>query len=173
VSDEALSNLAAREPPLPALAEFVEQANVTADAYDEAASDRLAFWDKQAERLQWATHWTKTLEWDRPYAAWFLGGTLNAAVNCVDRARGSRPRRPGRDPVRGRARRLALVDLCRVAGRGVARGERPYGAGRGQGRPGGDLPADDPRGGCRDAGVCPDRCAAQRGVRRVLGAGAL
>jgi len=85
VSDEALSNLLHENRRFPPSPEFTEQANVTADAYDEAASDRLAFWDKQAERLQWATHWTKTLEWDRPFAKWFLGGTLNASVNCVDR----------------------------------------------------------------------------------------
>src|SRR5262249_31733920 len=59
--------------------------NVQADAYDEAAADRLAFWEKQAARLDWATPWTQVLDWDRPFAKWFVGGRLNASVNCVDR----------------------------------------------------------------------------------------
>ncbi|MEP6599174.1 MAG: acetate--CoA ligase [Actinomycetota bacterium] len=85
MSDEALSNLlheARRFEPSP---EFVADANVTAEAYDQAGTDRLAFWEQQAERLQWATRWTTTLDWQRPFAKWFVGGTLNASVNCLDR----------------------------------------------------------------------------------------
>jgi acetyl-CoA synthetase len=64
---------------------MVEHANLTAAAYDEAKADRLAFWAKQAERLDWAQKWDKVLEWDAPFAKWFVGGKLNVAVNCVDR----------------------------------------------------------------------------------------
>ena len=84
-SAEALSNLMHENRRFPPSPEFAAQANVTAEAYDEAASDRLAFWEKQAHRLSWATPWTKVLEWERPNAAWFVGGTLNVAYNCVDR----------------------------------------------------------------------------------------
>ena len=84
-SAEALSNLMHENRRFPPSPEFAAQANVTAEAYDEAASDRLAFWEKQAHRLSWATPWTQVLEWERPNAAWFVGGTLNVAYNCVDR----------------------------------------------------------------------------------------
>ncbi|MCA1712871.1 MAG: acetate--CoA ligase [Actinobacteria bacterium] len=66
-------------------ADLAASANVTADAYDRADGDRLAFWEEQAGRLQWDTPWASALEWESPFAKWFVGGTLNVAVNCVDR----------------------------------------------------------------------------------------
>ncbi|GAA0816003.1 acetate--CoA ligase [Spirilliplanes yamanashiensis] len=70
------------EPP----AELAANANVTADAYEEAAADRLAFWEKQAQRLDWAKPWEQVLDWSNPpFAKWFVGGELNIAYNCVDR----------------------------------------------------------------------------------------
>ncbi|CAM3135760.1 acetate--CoA ligase [Stackebrandtia soli] len=69
--------------PPPALA---AAANVTVDAYAEASADRLAFWEKQADRLTWATKWDRVLDWDNPpFAKWFTGGRLNVAYNCLDR----------------------------------------------------------------------------------------
>jgi acetyl-CoA synthetase len=82
---QTLSNLLHEERRFPPPAEMVEHANLTAAAYDEAKADRLAFWAKQAERLDWAQKWDKVLEWDAPFAKWFVGGKLNVAVNCVDR----------------------------------------------------------------------------------------
>jgi len=86
VSQETLSNLLHEnrrfEPP----ADLAANANVKADAYDEADADRLAFWEKAAERLSWETKWEKVLDWDdAPFAKWFVGGRINAAYNCVDR----------------------------------------------------------------------------------------
>ncbi|MGQ0838960.1 acetate--CoA ligase, partial [Actinokineospora sp.] len=67
-------------------AEFAAAANVTAQAYTDAAADREGFWATQAERLTWDTPWTQILDWtDAPFAKWFIGGTLNVAYNCVDR----------------------------------------------------------------------------------------
>jgi acetyl-CoA synthetase len=78
---EALSQESRRfEPP----AELAASANVKADVYDEA-EDRLAFWAEQAGRLQWETPWSEVLDWQPPFASWFVGGKLNVAVNCVDR----------------------------------------------------------------------------------------
>jgi len=45
----------------------------------------LAFWAAQAKRLTWDTPWTDVLEWNLPFAKWFVGGKLNVSVNCVDR----------------------------------------------------------------------------------------
>src|SRR5882724_8326620 len=53
--------------------------------YDLAAKDRLGFWEEQAKRLSWATPWTQVLDWQSPFAKWFVGGTLNVAYNCLDR----------------------------------------------------------------------------------------
>ncbi len=82
---ETLSNLSREERRFPSSAAFAAQANVTADAYDQASVDRLAYWEEQARRLQWDAPWHTVLEWQRPFAKWFVGGTLNASVNCVDR----------------------------------------------------------------------------------------
>jgi len=70
-------------PPDPA---FAAQANATAALYDEASADYLSFWRREAqERLSWFTPFGETLEWDLPFAKWFVGGELNVAYNCVDR----------------------------------------------------------------------------------------
>jgi acetyl-CoA synthetase len=86
LTKETLSNLlqeTRRFDPPPQLA---AAANVTADVYSEAAADRLAFWERQAERLTWDKPWDQVLDWSRaPFAKWFTGGKLNASVNCVDR----------------------------------------------------------------------------------------
>ncbi len=83
---ETLSNLLQENRRFAPPADLAEAANVTSAAYEEAAADRLAFWEKQAERLDWATKWNTVLDWSNPpFAKWFVGGTLNAAYNCVDR----------------------------------------------------------------------------------------
>ena len=70
-------------PPSP---EFAATANATADLYDRADADRLAFWAEQARRLTWDTPFTEVLDWSQaPVARWFVGGKLNVAYNCVDR----------------------------------------------------------------------------------------
>ncbi|WP_412543041.1 acetate--CoA ligase [Longispora sp. K20-0274] len=66
----------------PPPAEFAARANLTSDAQP---ADRLAFWATQAARLDWERPWDEVLRWEPPNAEWFTGGTLNAAVNCVDR----------------------------------------------------------------------------------------
>ncbi|WP_109507898.1 acetate--CoA ligase [Nocardioides speluncae] len=86
MSEETLSNLLHEnrrfEPP----AELAADANVKADAYEQARADRESFWAEQANRLDWAQTWDRVLDWDNPpFAKWFVGGRLNAAYNCVDR----------------------------------------------------------------------------------------
>ncbi len=71
---------------VPPSAEFAAQANATAELYQQAESDRLAFWAEQANRLAWETPFTEVLDWsEAPVAKWFVGGKLNVAYNCVDR----------------------------------------------------------------------------------------
>ena len=70
----------------PPTTEFARNANATAELYREAEEDRLAFWEKQANRLSWETPFTDVLDWsEAPFAKWFVGGKLNVAYNCVDR----------------------------------------------------------------------------------------
>ncbi len=86
MSNDTLENLLREERRFPPTPEFAAQAVAKGDLYDEAAADRLAFWDRQARALTWATPWAQTLDWsDAPFAKWFIGGTLNVSYNCVDR----------------------------------------------------------------------------------------
>src|SRR4051794_16614631 len=86
MSNETLENLLREERRFPPSADFAAAAVASADLYDQAGADRLAFWADQAKQLDWASEWTETLDWsDAPFARWFVGGTLNVAHNCVDR----------------------------------------------------------------------------------------
>jgi acetyl-CoA synthetase len=70
-------------PPDPA---FTERANAKADLYLEAETDFEAFWERLArERISWFKPFETTLEWNLPFARWFIGGELNISYNCVDR----------------------------------------------------------------------------------------
>ena len=85
-TDQTLANLSTEDRRFEPPAQIAEQANLTADAYDAAAKDREGFWAEQAERLSWSRKWDQVLDWsDPPFAKWYVGGTLNAAYNCVDR----------------------------------------------------------------------------------------
>jgi acetyl-CoA synthetase len=70
----------------PPPAAFKTQA-VAADegVYAEAARDPEAFWARLAGELEWSRPWTTVLDWQPPHAKWFVGGQLNASVNCLDR----------------------------------------------------------------------------------------
>ncbi len=66
--------------------EFRAQANVSDPAvYDTARKDLEGFWAEEAKRLDWFEPWSQVLEWNAPWAKWFVGGKLNATYNCVDR----------------------------------------------------------------------------------------
>ncbi|MED5293600.1 MAG: AMP-binding protein, partial [Actinomycetota bacterium] len=54
--------------------------------YEEAEADRLGFWARQARELvSWFEDFETVLEWDLPFAKWFIGGKLNISYNCLDR----------------------------------------------------------------------------------------
>jgi acetyl-CoA synthetase len=70
----------------PPPAAWQKEAHVTsADVYAEAARDPEAFWSGFARELEWMTPWKTVVEWKSPDARWFVGGTLNVSVNCLDR----------------------------------------------------------------------------------------
>ncbi|MEP6703582.1 MAG: acetate--CoA ligase [Acidobacteriota bacterium] len=70
--------------------DFAEQAHVKSFAeyeklYAAAAADPEGFWAEQAHDIHWFKKWEKVLEWNEPFAKWFVGGKLNISYNCLDR----------------------------------------------------------------------------------------
>ena len=82
---ESLENLLTEDRTFVPSAEFAAQANAKSDLYDQAEKDRLAFWESQAKNLSWNKPWDTVLEWEAPYAKWFVGGKINASYNALDR----------------------------------------------------------------------------------------
>src|ERR671936_128699 len=69
-----------RYPPPP---EFAATANAKPEIYSRSFDE---FWETEGrERVTWFEPFTKLLEWELPYAKWYLGGKLNVCFNCVDR----------------------------------------------------------------------------------------
>jgi acetyl-CoA synthetase len=74
--------------------EFSSKAHIKSMAeyerlYEEADHDPEAFWGNIARELDWFESWTKVLEWNVPWAKWFVGGKLNLSHNCLDRHAGT------------------------------------------------------------------------------------
>jgi acetyl-CoA synthetase len=85
MSSKSLENLSYEDRTFPPTKTFIDNANTKSDIYDEADKDHLAFWEKQANRLHWDQKWNQVVDWQLPFAKWFIGGRLNAAYNCLDR----------------------------------------------------------------------------------------
>ena len=103
--------------------------------YAEAERDPEAFWAKFAGELEWSRPWDQVLDWQPPHAKWFVGGTLNASVNCVDRhVRGPRRNKAALiwEGEPGDRRTLTYFDLLREVSKfanvlkslGVGKGDR-------------------------------------------------
>ncbi len=111
-------------PPSP---DFSKSAHIhSLEVYDSiskrAADDPEGFWAEIASELHWFEPWKKVLEWDAPFAKWFVGGQTNISYNCVDRHLSS-PRKnkvailwegePG--DVRALSYQMLHYDVCRFA----------------------------------------------------------
>ena len=84
--DGKIANLLQEERRYPPSPEFTAQANFKdARVYERAQQDPEAFWTEQAQRIDWFKPWDRVLEWDAPWAKWFVGAQVNASYNCVDR----------------------------------------------------------------------------------------
>ena len=103
--------------------------------YERARNDREGYWADWAKQLEWIRPWDRVLEWKAPHAKWFLGGKLNASVNCLDRhVRAGRGERTALiwEGEPGEVRRLTYAELLAqverfanvLKGLGVARGDR-------------------------------------------------
>ncbi|MEM2870735.1 MAG: acetate--CoA ligase [Thermoplasmata archaeon] len=51
---------------------------------EDALRDIEKFWAEMARNIPWFRQWNKTLEWNEPFARWFIGGTTNASYACLD-----------------------------------------------------------------------------------------
>jgi acetyl-CoA synthetase len=56
-----------------------------AEMHRRSLDDPNGFWAEQARKLDWYKTWDRVLDWNPPYARWFVGGRLNACYQCVDR----------------------------------------------------------------------------------------
>jgi acetyl-CoA synthetase len=85
-SSPAIENLFSEGRTFPPPDEFKADALVTdRSLYERAEQDLEGFWAEEAERLHWMKPWDRVLEWDLPFAKWFVGGQLNVSDNCLDR----------------------------------------------------------------------------------------
>ena len=85
MSAETLDNLSSENRTFAPSAEFAAEANAKPNLYAEADRDGVKFWENQAEALIWERKWDTALEWNPPFAKWFVGGKINASVNALDR----------------------------------------------------------------------------------------
>ena len=86
---EVLSEAGSTFPPK---SEFSEKAHIKSSKeyeklYAESVDNPEAFWAREAEIIEWTKKWEKVSEWDfdKPEVKWYLGATLNASYNCLDR----------------------------------------------------------------------------------------
>jgi acetyl-CoA synthetase len=103
----------------PCTQEFAERAAATAALY-VSGQDWKRFWEDQARGLEWISLWTRVLDWKPPHARWFIGGRLNASVNCLDRhVRGPRRNKAALvwEGEPGDRRTLTYWELYREVGR--------------------------------------------------------
>ncbi|TYD00235.1 acetate--CoA ligase [Arthrobacter echini] len=84
---DAFENLLRENRRFPPSEDFAANAVAQQSLYDDAQEQGVEFWATQArELLTWEQDFTQTLDWsDAPFAKWFVGGTVNAAYNALDR----------------------------------------------------------------------------------------
>src|SRR3712207_9073001 len=87
MSERTIEALYQEDRTFPPPPDFAAQALVTGpELWQEAEQDVEAFWARQAEDLlTWQQRWDTVLEWDLPFAKWFVVGKLNVSGNCLDR----------------------------------------------------------------------------------------
>ena len=131
---DQLDTLLSEKRRYPTTVEFAARSAATAALY-AAGENFEQFWESQAKALEWSQPWTRVLDWQPPHAKWFVGGKLNASVNCLDRhLRGARRNKAALiwEGEPGDRRTLTYWELAREVGRcanglkrlGVKRGDR-------------------------------------------------
>ena len=86
MSDQTIEVLLQEERTFPPPEQFKKSANLSdVEIFEKAGKDPEGFWAGVARELDWIKPWDKVLEWNCPWAKWFIGGKLNASYNCLDR----------------------------------------------------------------------------------------
>jgi acetyl-CoA synthetase len=132
VTDQTIENLFLEDRRYEPPPEFTAQANAQPGIQDE---DMEAFWTREGnERVTWFQPWERLLEWEPPYAKWFVGGKLNVAYNCVDRhveaGNGDRVAYHWEAEPEGERRTVTYADLLREVTR-LANALKALGVGKG------------------------------------------
>ena len=140
--------------------------------YKQSIEDPAAFWGEHGKRIDWFKPYTKvkdvSLKAPDVHIRWFADGNTNVSYNCLDRHLASRGDQTallweGDDPAESKA-----ITYQQLHERGLQVRQRAQGRGRQEGRPGLDLPADDPGAADRHAGLRPHRRHPLDRLRRLL-----
>jgi acetyl-CoA synthetase len=127
MADTHIVNLLKEQRVFPPNPGFSERAHIQSlEIYDSiskrAEEDPEGFWTQIASELHWFAPWTKVLEWELPFAKWFVGGKTNISYNCIDRHLGTARKNkvailwegePGE--VRALSYQMLHYDVCRFA----------------------------------------------------------
>ena len=89
-ADQNLDSILREDRVFPPPAEFAAKAHVGSladyeELYARSIADPEGFWDSAAKELHWFAPWTRVLDWNLPWAKWFVGGKTNISYNCLDR----------------------------------------------------------------------------------------
>ena len=133
-----------------------------------ASADPDGFWSDIARELHWFKPWDKVLEWNVPWAKWFLGGKINLSYNCLDRHVANLAQEQGCHYLGERAGRSPHAHLPAVADGSEEVRQRAEVARRQVWRSRRDLHGHVSRAADRDAGVRPHRRRALGHLRRIL-----
>ena len=85
MATESFENLSYEDRTFAPSTDFAANANAKSEIYDHAKADRLAFWETQASNLHWDKKWDQVVDWQLPFAKWFIGGKINASYNALDK----------------------------------------------------------------------------------------
>jgi len=84
---DAISALGKDEQLIHAPVWLAQRAHVANDAIERqfATQDPEGFWREKAKLVEWMRPFEQVMRFEPPKHEWFVGGKLNATVNCIDR----------------------------------------------------------------------------------------
>ncbi|GHG01094.1 acetyl-coenzyme A synthetase [Deinococcus piscis] len=84
-----IEHIMAAQARVPIPEDFAQQANVSEQQYREWYRESVespeTFWDARAKDFHWFKPYEQVLDWQPPFARWFVGGKTNLSYNALDR----------------------------------------------------------------------------------------